>query len=99
MATRPAEAEGDGDGWHAATVTAAASAEMAEAEIFPGDADSVGASVGADGASGAIDASEFGQTWADVGGCDLYQTCIVGGDQEMADRKELAGGGLKTTGA
>ena len=67
----PAEAEGDGDGWCAATVTAAAPADTAGAEILTGVADNVGASVGADGASGAIDASEFGQTWADVGGSDL----------------------------
>ena len=68
-ATGPAEAEGDGDWWHEATVTAAAPAGTAGAAIFPGDADNVGASVGADGASGAVDASEFGQTWADVGRC------------------------------
>ena len=98
-ATGPAEAEGDGDGWCATTITAAAPAGTAGAANFPGDADNVGASVGADGASGAVAAPEVGQTWADVGGFDLYQTCIVGGDQEMADRKELAGGGLKTTGA
>jgi len=55
--------------------------------------------VGADGASGAVDASEFGQTWADVGGFDHDETCIVGGDQWKTDRAELAGGGLKTTGA
>ena len=98
-ATGPAEAEGDGDGWCATTVTAAAPADTAGAANFPGDADNVGASVGADGASGAVDASEFGQTWADVGGFDLDETCIVGGDQEMADREELAGGGSKTMGA
>ena len=55
--------------------------------------------MGADGASGAVDASEFGQTWADVGGFDHDETCIVGGDQWKTDRAELAGGGLKTTGA
>ena len=98
-ATRPAEAEGDGDGWHAATVTAAAPAEMAQAAIFTGDADIVGASVGADGTSGAVAVPEVGQTWADVGGFDSYSTCIVGGDQERADRGELAGGGRKTMGA
>ena len=67
-ATGPAEAEGDGDVWCAAAVTAAAPAEMAEAANFQGDADNVGASAGADGASGAVDASEFGQTLANVGG-------------------------------
>ena len=98
-ATRPAEAEGDGDGWCATAITAAAPADTAGAAIFTGDADNVGASVGADGASGAVAAPEVGQTWADVGGFDLYPTCIVGGDQEMADREELADGGSKTTGA
>ena len=98
-ATGPAEAEGDGDGWCATAVTAAAPADAAGAAIFTGDADNVGASVGADGASGAVAAPEVGQTWADVSGFDLYQTCIVGGDQEMADRGELADEGSKTTGA
>ena len=95
VATRLVEAEGDGDGWHAATVTAAAPAEMAEAAIFPGDADSAGASAGADGASGAIMMRETGQTWVDMGSFDQGKTCIIGGDQ----REELDGRGTKTTGA
>jgi hypothetical protein len=98
-ATGPAEAEGDGDGWHGATVTAAAPAHTAGAANFTGNADNVGASVGADGASGAVAAPEAGQTWADVGGFDLYPTCIVDNNQAMADREELAGGGTKTMGA
>ena len=52
-ATGPAEAEGDGDGWCATTITAAAPAGTAGAANFPGDADNVGASVGADRFSGA----------------------------------------------
>ena len=69
--------------------------KMAEAAIFPGDAGSAGASVGADRASGAVMAPEAGQTWADMGSFDQGKTCIVGGDQQ----EELDGGGLKTTGA
>ena len=34
-----------------------------------------------------------------MGGLDRHETGIVGGDQEEADREELAGGGTKTTGA
>ena len=98
-ATGPAEAEGDGDVRCVAAVTAAAPAEMAGAANFQGDADNVGASAGADGASGAVDASEFGQTLADVGGFDLDEICIVGGEHEKADRAELAGGSAKTMGA
>ena len=50
---------------------------MAEAANFQGDADNVGASAGADGASGAVDAPEYGQTLADVGGFDLDEKCVV----------------------
>ena len=42
---------------------------------------------------------EGGQSWTDVGGFDWHEMCIVGGDQEMADREELADGGLKMMGA
>ena len=98
-ATRPAEAEGDGDVWGADTITAAAPADTAGAANFPGGADSVGASAGANNASGAVMAPEVGQTWTDVGGSDRYEICIVGGDQWKTDREELAGGGTKTTGA
>ena len=94
-ATGPEEAEGDGDVRCAAAVTAAAPAEMAEAANFQGDADNVGASVGADRASGAVMAPEAGQTRADAGSFDQGKTCIVGGDR----REKLDGGGLKTTGA
>ena len=45
-----------GDGWHEATVTAAAPAEMAGAEIFLGNADNVGASEGVNRDSGADEA-------------------------------------------
>ena len=34
-----------------------------------------------------------------MGGFDQDETCIVGGDQEKADREELADGVTKTTGA
>jgi hypothetical protein len=44
-------------------------------------------------------APEVGQTWTDVGGSDRHEICVVGGDQEKADRKGLAGGGTKTMGA
>ena len=71
-ATGPAEAEGDGDGWCATTVTAAAPADMAGAANFTGDR----ASVGADGASGAVAAPEAGQTWADVSSSDLDEECL-----------------------
>ena len=99
-ATGPAEAEGDGDVWCAATVTAAAPADMAGATNFTGDADDVGASEGVNRISGAAVAPEnHGRTWADVGGFDLDEKCIVGGDQGGADREELADGGTKTTGA
>ena len=46
-----------------------------------------------------IDASEFGQTWADVGSSDLDVKCVVGGDQEKADQAGLADGSAKTMGA
>ena len=98
-ATRPAEAEGSGDVWCAATVTAAAPADMAGTAIFPGDADDIGASEGVNRDSGAVVAPENGQTWTDVGGFDLVKKCIVGGDQGEADREELADRGPKTTGA
>ena len=97
-ATRPAEAEGDGDVWCAATVTAAAPAGTAGTANFTGDADDAGASEGADRDSGVVVAPENGQTWTDAGGFDRHETCVVGGDQEKADREELAGGGTKTTG-
>ena len=84
-ATRLAEAKGDGDGWCVTAITAAAPADTAGAAIFTGDADNAGASVGADGVSGVVAAPEVGQTWASVGSFDLYLTCIVGGDQEVAD--------------
>ena len=66
---------------------------------FPGGADNVGASVGANRASGVVVAPECGQIWTDAGGFDLDQTCIVGGDQGDADREEPADGSTKTTGA
>ena len=98
-ATRPVEAEGDGDVWCKATVTAAAPADTAGAANFPGVADDVGGSEGVDRDSGAVVAPENGQTWADVGSFDRDKICIVGGDQEEADREELADRGTKTTGA
>jgi hypothetical protein len=98
-ATRPAEAEGDGDVWCAATVTAAAPADMAGTAIFAGVADDAGASEGFSRDSGAVVAPEIGRSWTDVGGFDQGKICIVGGDQEKADREELADGGSKTTGA
>jgi hypothetical protein len=97
-ATGPEEAEGGDDVWRADAITAAAPAEMAGAANFPGGADSVGASAGAN-ASGAVMAPEVGQTWTDVGGSDRQEICVVGGDQEKADREELASGGTKTMGA
>ena len=91
--------EGKGDVWCEATVTAAAPAGMAGAAIFPGVADNVGASVGADGVSGTVVVPERGQTWIDMGGSDQHETCVIGGDQENADQEELTGGGTKTMGA
>ena len=84
-ATRLVEAKGDGDGWYVTAITVVAPADTAGAAIFTGDADNVGALVGANRASGAVAVPEVGQTWADVGSFDLYLTCIIGGDQEMAD--------------
>ena len=98
-ATRPAEAEGDGDVWCAATVTAAAPADMAGTAIFPGVADDAGASEGVSRDSGAVVAPEIGRSWTDVGGFDQDEICIVGGDRCKTDREELAGGGTETTGA
>ena len=59
-ATGLAEAEGDGDIWCGTTATAAAPAGMAGAAKIPGDADDVGASVGADGGSGVATVPECG---------------------------------------
>ena len=84
--------------WCAATVTAAAPADMAGTAIFPGVADDAGASEGVGRDSGAV-VAENRQTWTDTGGFDLDKKCIVGGDQGKADREELADGGTKTRGA
>ena len=84
-ATRLVEAEGDGDVWCAATITAAAPADMAETEIFPGVVDDAGASEGVSRDSGVVVAPEIGQSWTDVCGFDQGKICIVGGDQEKAD--------------
>ena len=55
--------------------------------------------VGADRDSGAGVAPDGGQSWTDAGGFDRDKKCIVGGDQEEADRAELADGSAKTMGA
>jgi len=76
-ATGPAEADGNGDVWYVATITAADPAGRAEDAKFLGDANNVGASVGADRDSGAGVAPEGGQSWTDVGGFDRIGTRTV----------------------
>ena len=57
----------------------------------------VGASAGADDDCGTAEVAQSEKFWANVGGSPPDLTLIVGGDG--ADQGELAGGGMKTTGA
>ena len=84
-ATGPAEANGKGDVWHVATITAADPAGRAEDAKFLGDANNVGALVGADRDSGAGVVPEGGQSWTNVGSFDQHEMCIIGGDQWKTD--------------
>ena len=73
------------DVWGAATVTAAAPADMAGIVNFLGVADDVGASEGVNRDSGVAVVPENGQTWTNVGSFDRDQDCVVGGDQGRAN--------------